>query len=159
MPQLREQDPADRLDSPSISSLLKRLGNETGDLVRAEVALAKLEFRELAGQAARDGVMIGVGLALALVGALALAAWGVLALGELLGGRHGTAALLIGAVCLLAGALLARSAVRRLGQAAAPAETMASLQQNRAWAARELRGLKGQPGADQQSAALGKPAP
>jgi hypothetical protein len=147
-------------DAPSISGLLKRLGNETGELVRAEVALAKLEFRELARQAALDGVKVGAAAALALVGAIALAAGGVLVLGDVLGGRYAVAALLIGLVLLVTGALLARSGIRSMARSAGPGGALTSLRQDGQWAAGELRSLRQelQPGkAQPERAALKKP--
>lgn len=141
----RPADPAavDRRDSdaPSISGLLKRLGNESGELVRAEVALAKLEFRELARQAALDGMKVGAAAALALVGAIALAGAAILGLGDVLDGRYGIAALLVGVVLLVTGALLAWSGARSMARTRAP---VASLREDGQWAAGELRGLRQQ---------------
>jgi len=128
--------------APSISGLLKRLGNETGDLVRAELALAKLEFRELARQAAVDGAKVGAAAALALVGVLALAAAAILALGDALDGRYGLAALAIGIVLLAVGGLLAWSGIRSMAGTRGPAATRATLRQDREWAARELRDFR-----------------
>jgi len=163
MPFVRTEEPAEptaAADAPSFTSLLKRLGSETGELVRAEVALAKLEFKDLAAQTARDGLKVAAALALALVGALAVTAWGVLALGELLGGRHATAALIIGLVFLITGGLLARSAVRSLGRAGESSEAITSLRQNRDWAAGELHDLKAElSGGEAPPTALHKPAP
>ena len=123
----------------SITGLLRRLGNETGELVRAEIALAKLEFRELARQSALDGVKIGAAVALALVGATALVAGGVLALGDVLGGRYALAALGMGIVLLVVGGLLARSGIRSMSRAAGPGGALTSLRQDRQWAAGQLR--------------------
>lgn len=140
-------------DAPSMTGLLKRLGNEAGELVRAEVALAKLEFRELARQTALDGVKVGAAAALALVGVVALVSAGVLALGDLLGGRYALAALLVGLVLLVVGGLLARSGIRSMARAAAPGAALASLKEDRRWAAGELQGLRqelrGQPRPEQ----------
>jgi len=124
--------------APSFSGLLKRLGNETGDLVRAEVALAKLEFRELARQAAMDGAKVGAAAALAMVGVSALAAAAVLALGHALDGRYGLAALAVGLILLAVGAGLAWSGVRSMARTAGPAATIDSLRQDGEWAAQTL---------------------
>jgi len=146
-------------EAPSITGLLKRLGNETGDLVRAEVALAKLEFRELARQAALDGVKVGAAAALAMVGVAALVAAGVLALGDVLGGRYALAAVAVGVVLLVVGGLLARSGIRSMARVAAPGGALTSLKENRRWAAGELQDLRqelrGRP--QPERAALEKP--
>ncbi|NJD09281.1 MAG: hypothetical protein FIB01_02175 [Gemmatimonadetes bacterium] len=132
-------DNGEQADAPSITSLLKRLGNETGDLVRAEVALAKVEFRELARQAALDAVKVGAAGALALVGAMALVASAVLGLGDILGGRYAVAALVVGLVLLVVGGLLARSGIRSMTRASGPGSALTSLREDRQWAAGELR--------------------
>lgn len=136
----------------SITGLLKRLGNETGDLVRAELALAKLEFRELARQAALDGVKLGAAAALAVVGAMAVVAAGVLALGDVLGGRYALAALAVGIVLLVVGGLLARWGIRSMARAAGPGRALTSLRQDRQWAAGQLREFR-------QELQTGKPQP
>jgi hypothetical protein len=128
-------------DTPSITALLKRLGNESGELMRAEIALAKLEFRELARQAAVDGAKVGAAAALALVGGIILGAAGVLALGDALGGHYALAALSLGVLLLGIGALLARSGIRGMSRRSGAGEALDTLKQKGAWAAGELRGL------------------
>ena len=145
MPFTRSADTDPELNSSTgtgIAALLKRLGSETGELVRAEVSLAKLEFRELARQTAREGLKVAAALALALVGVMALTSWGILALGEALGGRFGTAALVIGLMLVVAGTLLAWSGIRAMARSGGPGDTVASLREDRAWAAGELRDLQ-----------------
>lgn len=135
-------DPVTGEDDASIRLLLRRLGTDTETLLRAEVALAKLEFRELARQAALDGAKIGAAVAVAFVGGLAIVAWLVLALGDVLGDSYGIAALLVGIVLVLAGALLARSGMRGLQREKGPKETVATLQEGKQWAQRELQELR-----------------
>jgi len=129
-------------DGLSISSLLKRLGNQAGELVRAEMALAKLELSELARQAAIDGMKVGAAGALALVGAMAIAAAAVLGLGDVLAGRYGLAALIIGLVLLLIGGLLARSGLRSMAGTKVTPGALTSLRQDGQLVAGELRGLR-----------------
>lgn len=137
-------------DDDSIRLLLRRLGSDTESLLRAEVALAKLEFRELAQDAALDGAKIGAAVAVAFVGGLAIVAWLVLALGDVLGDSYGIAALIVGAVLLLTGGLLARSGMKGLKRGKAPRETVESLQKNKEWAERELRQLRSGLSADKK---------
>lgn len=129
-------------DGASIRLLLRRLGSETGDLVRAEIELAKLEVRDVVRQAALDGAKIGAAIALAFVGGLALLAWAILALGDLLGDRHATAALIIGVVLLVVGVLLARAGKKGMERGMRPASTMTSLKEDGRMAAEQLRQMK-----------------
>ena len=130
--EFRDRESETETSEASITELLKRLGRETGELVRAEVSLAKLELREVTRQAALDGAKVGAGAALALVGFLALVAWMILGLGDLLGGRHATAALVVGIVFIAVGALVARSAAKRMSQHS-PAPTAAAIRQDAGW--------------------------
>jgi uncharacterized membrane protein YqjE len=127
---------------PSLGELLRRLTTDTGELVRQEVTLAKTELKEAGATLARDGAKLGVAVGLALAGVLALTAFAILALGNLLD-NHWLAALIVGLLFLAVGGVLAKSAVddvKRRGLA--PQETMASLREDAAWAKHEAREVK-----------------
>lgn len=139
-------------EDATVRTLLRRLGTDTEALLRAEVALAKLEFRDLARQAALDGAKIGAAVAVAFVGILAVVAWLVLALGDLLGDSYGIAALIVGAVLILAGGLLARAGMKGLKRAGPPRATLETLQDSRQWAQQEIQQLRrGAAGAEVES--------
>jgi len=128
---------------PSIGELFKRVTTDTSELVRQEVALAKVEMRQAFATLARDGTTVGIGLGLALVGVLALTAFLIAGLGRLLNDRYWLAALIIGAVFLVVGAVLARNAladIKRRGLT--PDQTAESLRQDAAWAKREAAEVK-----------------
>jgi uncharacterized membrane protein YqjE len=127
---------------PPLGELLKRLTTDAGDLVRAEVALAKTELRETGSALARDGAKVGVAAGLALAGALALTAFLVIALGALLD-NYWLSALIVGVVLLAVGGLLLRSAladVKRRG--VMPAQTAETLREDAQWAKAEARQVK-----------------
>lgn len=135
--------PAPRTDEPQLRELLKQLASEGSDLMRNEMALAKLEMRDMAREVALDSAKLAVSIGLALTGALALLAAAVIGLGHLLGGRFGLSALILGAVMLLVGGLLARGGVAGLkSMPKTPEQTVRSLQQNKDWASRELKEFK-----------------
>src|SRR3954471_22959219 len=67
--------------STSIPTLLKELRDETTTLLRQEVALAKIELKQNATQAAGHGIKILVGGFVAYAGAIVL----LIGLGHLLG--------------------------------------------------------------------------
>lgn len=127
----------------SLGELFKRLTSDTADLVRHEAALAKAELRETGSVLAADGAKIGAAAGLALAGALSLTAFLVLVLGNLFGGAYWLSALIVGAVMLVVGALLARNAVNDVKRRGlAPRQTIATLREDKAWARHEARDLK-----------------
>lgn len=130
---------------PAVGDLLKRLAADSGDLVRSELALAKLEMRDMARELAADSAKVGAALGIALAGGLALLAAAVIGVGSLLGGTGGhyaLSALIIGAVMLVVGGLMARSGVAGLKNPPRPDETLKSVQETKAWAGREAREFK-----------------
>lgn len=126
-----------------ITDLLRRLGDDVSALVRNEVALAKLEIRESVQMLVRDSAKLGVAFTLAWIGALALTAALIIGVAHLIGDRYGVAALIVGVLFLGIGGLLARAGIKGLGSGAlTPAATMATLGENRDWAAQELQELR-----------------
>jgi hypothetical protein len=59
-------------DNRSLIDLLKELSTESGTLVRKEIELAKAEMAEKASTFGRNAAYVGVGVFVALVGAMAL---------------------------------------------------------------------------------------
>ena len=127
---------------PSLGELFTRLTTDTGDLVRQEVALARAEIRQVGATVARDGAKIGVALGLALAGALAITAFLVIALGDLLD-NYWLGALLVGVVLLAVGGFLAKSAVNDVKQRGLmPQQTLSTLREDAAWAKQEAGAVK-----------------
>jgi hypothetical protein len=109
----------------------------------AEKALAKAELRESAVTAVKGVTKLGASLALALAGSIALTAFLVLGLGDLLGGRYWLAALIVGAVELALGVVSARSAMKSMSEAVhKPAEAVESLREDKEWVGREVKELR-----------------
>jgi uncharacterized membrane protein YqjE len=129
-------------EDPGTRDLLKQLAAQGADLVRSEVALAKLELRDMARELARDSAKVGAAIGLALAGALALLAAAIIGLGNLLDGRYALSALILGALLLVVGAVLARAGMAGLKSPPKPEQTVESLQENRDWARREVREFK-----------------
>jgi hypothetical protein len=138
---------------PGVTALLRQLGADTTSLIRSEIALAKLEAQDVARTAAVQGARVGAAIALAAVGGLALIAWLILAAGHLIGDHYATAAALIGILFVAVGGVMARSALRTLRSGAMkPTETIATLQDDKRWAAQQIRELKRElSAADQRS--------
>jgi uncharacterized membrane protein YqjE len=126
-------------DEPQLSELLKRLAGEGTALVRSEISLAKLEMREMAREVVLDSAKLAGAIGLAMVGLLALVTAAIIGLGNLLDGRFGLAALIVGVILLVIGGGLAAAGIKGLKDVSKPEETMRSLQRDRAWAAQEAR--------------------
>lgn len=121
------------LHERSLGELFGELGREVGDLVRAEIALARIELTDRASRLGRDaGMLVAGGLVayagfLVLLGAitLALALWLPLWL----------SALVVAVVVLAVGGLLVKRGLDDLKRAnLAPVRTMATLRQDVEWA-------------------------
>lgn len=129
-------------EEPQLRELLKQLASESSDLMRNEMALAKLEIRDMAREVALDSAKLAAAIGLALAGALALMAAAVIGLGHLLDGQFGLAALIIGALMLLIGGLMARGGIQGLKQMPKAEQTVRSMKTNKEWASREIQDFK-----------------
>jgi uncharacterized membrane protein YqjE len=126
---------------PSFGELVSRLTNQTGVLIRQEISLAKVELRETGTSLARDSAKVGVGVVVAWTGLLALTGALIVGLAQLLN-NYWLAALIVGAVYVLVGWMLARGAMadmRRDGLA--PKETIESLRDDAEWAKEQTRSI------------------
>lgn len=134
------RDETNRTAEPGLTALLRQLGAESTALIRNEIALAKLEAGEVARVAALEGAKVGAAIALAAVGGLAIVAWLILALGDVIGDHYATAALIVGCIFLAVGGFFAKRgiAVLRAG-GLKPAETIETLVEDKRWAAQQLK--------------------
>ncbi|NIR60558.1 MAG: phage holin family protein [Gammaproteobacteria bacterium] len=133
----------DHREQEAFTELLRELADEGTALVRHEVTLAKLELKQTAAAIARDGVRLGIGIGLALVGGLALTAFLILVLGALLDGAYWAGALIVGAVFVLVGGILAWTAMSNLReQEVMPDETIDTLNEDKRWLQREARDFR-----------------
>ena len=125
-----------------IGELLKRFGQDAGTLVKQEITLAKLELRESARSLAKDAGKIGVAAGLALFGGIALLAFVIMGLGDLID-NYWLSALIVSVLLLGAAAVLLRGAMGRMKRnSLAPQETIATLKEDQRWAKREVQDLK-----------------
>lgn len=133
--------PTERGGEPSFGDLVSRLTSQTGALVRQEIALAKVELRETGATLARDSAKVGAGLMVAWAGVLALTAAFIVGLADLFD-NYWLAALIVGAVYVIVGWVLARSAmadVRRRGLA--PTQTVETLREDADWAKEQTKAI------------------
>lgn len=135
------RDPAIR--ERSLGELFRDLSTETSALVSKEIALVKAEARQTGTTLAKDGAKIGVASGLALTGVLALTAFLIAGLGDLLNGKYWLSALIVGVVFLSIGMALVKSAtgdIKRRGQSVR--NTMDTVKDTGTWAKEEARQVK-----------------
>ncbi|HET7275718.1 MAG TPA: phage holin family protein [Longimicrobiaceae bacterium] len=143
-PPVQGGGPVDRAkdEANSLKVLFRRLADDATTLMREEMALAKLEMRREARAITADLVKVGVALGLALLGALAMTAFLILVIGTLLD-AFWAGALIVGAVFLIIGGLMARNATNDLAnRSLKPEDTVETLRDDKRWAKRELQDLK-----------------
>jgi uncharacterized membrane protein YqjE len=133
----------DRDHDASLGELFRRLTSDTTELLRSELELAKAEARETGTRLAKDVSRIGIAAALAFVGTLALSAFLVIGLGNVLGGRFWLSSLLVGVIFAGSGYMMLQGALRDIKEhGVTPEKTIASLRENAQWAKEEAREVK-----------------
>ena len=125
-----------------IGDLFKQIGQDASTLVRQEITLAKLELRESAKGLAQDAGKLGAAAGLGLLGALALVAFVIVGLGDLID-NYWLSALIVAVLLLGGAALLARGALAHMKRnSLAPEETVQTLREDQRWAKREVQNFK-----------------
>ena len=127
---------------PSLGELFRQLTTDTGELIRQEVNLAKVELKQTGATVARDATKIGVAVFVANAGILALTAFLVVGLGAALG-NYWLSALIVAITFLGIGAFLAKNAVADIKRRGiTPRETAATLRDDARWAKEEAQEFK-----------------
>lgn len=124
---------------PSIGELFADLAKETSTLVRQEVALARTELSQKAGEVGKDLGFLAIGGAIAYAGLLAIIAAIVIGLATL-GLPWWISALLVGLVVAGVGYFLVQrglSALKR--ESLAPKQTLDTLKEDAEWAKEQAR--------------------
>jgi hypothetical protein len=123
-----------RKDERSLGELFGDLARDMGALVRQEVQLATTEMTHKASRAAQDVAIIAVGGLVAYAGLLAMLAAVIVGL-AVAGFGWWQAALLVGVVVAIVGALLTQRGIAALKHAdLAPRKTMETLKEDTQWA-------------------------
>jgi len=127
----------------SLGELFRDLSTETSELMSKEIALVKAEARQTGTTLAKDGAKIGMASGLAITGVLALTAFLIAGLGDLLNGKYWLSALIVGVVFLAIGMGLVKSAtadIKRRGQSVR--NTVDTVKDTGTWAKEEARQVK-----------------
>ena len=123
----------------SLGELFAELSRETSELVRQEVALAKVELSDKAARVGKDVGLISVGGALAYAGLLTLIAALVMGLAAA-GLEWWVSALIVGVVAVIAGYLSTQRGLTALKrERVAPTETINTMKENAQWAKGQMR--------------------
>lgn len=139
--ELRDGPPPPASD-PSLGELFRQLTQDSAILIRQEVALAKAELRENMRNVGRSIAMIAVGGALAVIGMLALTAFLVVLLGDLIG-NYWLGALIVGLLFAVIGGVLISTHLNRLRQTdLKPEQSIESLKENKQWLQSEIQEAK-----------------
>ena len=136
-----QRPPENGAGGMGIGPLLASLLQDLQDVVRAEIQLAKTELKEEATAAGRGLATIGAGAVVGLVGFIVL----MLAVAYLLAVwlPLWVAAGIVGLVLLVVAAILLLSGKRALSVAnLKPEQTLESLQEDAAWASRQINSAK-----------------
>ncbi len=130
-------------EESSLGELLKRLSNDTGDLMSQEIALAKAELKESATQIAKGTSKLVVASMFGLTGLIALTAFAIVGLGNVTGGHYDVWALVVGATEMIIAAIAANGARKSMrASELMPAATMQTLREDKSWAQRAAKNLK-----------------
>jgi uncharacterized membrane protein YqjE len=123
----------------SLGELFSDLSQQTAELIRHEMRLAKAELSEKAADVGRHAMMIGAGVAFALAAVVAAAAAITLLLVDA-GLAPWIAALITAAAMAVMAYVLAQSGISAMKKKTiAPVETMHSLKETTQWLKNETR--------------------
>ncbi|MCP3165871.1 phage holin family protein [Myxococcus qinghaiensis] len=125
-----------------LGALVSEFLEQGRHLFRAELTLARAEVRSEARKAAAGGGMLAAGGLVLLLGAMALVAFLVIVLANVM--PLWASALLVTVVLLAAGAGSAMVGVRRLKAVHAPHKTIQTLKEDSQWASTTMRSAKSQ---------------
>lgn len=127
-----------------LGELLRRLGQDASALVRNEIALAKIEMRESVKGYTQNVAKIAVAAGVGLVGVLALTAFLIVGLGDVLD-NYWLSALIVSVLFLATAGIMAKGAINRMKEnSLTPEETVRTLKDDQRWAKHEAQDFKKQ---------------
>ena len=132
----------DSLGEQSLGTIVSEFLEQGRHLLRAEFTLARTEMRSEAKKAAAGGGMLAAGGVVLFLGAMALVAFLVIALAEVM--PLWASALLVTVLLIAAGAGIAAVGAKRLMAVHAPRKTIQTLKEASRWASTTMRSAKSQ---------------
>lgn len=130
------------LEEPSLGELLRRLSTDSSHLMRQQFELAKMELKETGTRWSQAATKLGVALIVALAGGLALTAFLVIGLGDLMD-NYWASSLIVGATLTVTALILIKRALAVVRQDGLGLDdTAGTLRDDAQWAKKELRNFK-----------------
>jgi uncharacterized membrane protein YqjE len=127
----------------SVGELFRQLTTDSSHLVRQELNLAKTELKETGARLGQAGAKLGVAIGVAIPGLLALTAFLVIGLGDLMN-NYWLSALIVGIAFIGIASLLAKRATATLREGMGVPETIGTLREDAQWAKEEAQAFKRQ---------------
>lgn len=128
----------------SVGDLFRQLTTDSSHLIRQEINLAKIELKETGARLGRAGTKLGIAIGVAIPGLLALAAFLVIGLGDLMNENYWLSALIVGIAFIGIAATLAKRATATLREGIGFPETVGTLREDTQWAKEEAQAFKRQ---------------
>ena len=129
----------------SIGELFRQLTTDSSHLVRQEINLAKTELRETASRLGQAGTKLGIAIGMAIPGLLAVTAFLVIGLGDLMNENYWLSALIVGLAFIGIAAILAKRAKALISERPIGVpETAGTLREDARWAKQEAQAFKRQ---------------
>ena len=131
-----------------VTELLKNLISETGELVRSEANVIKLELQESTRALMLDGIKIAVYSGVALLGVLSLVAFLIIALGQLIEGGAAPvtgfwiSALIVGLIFTIGGGVMAAKHAKQISKEIGLPKTKTEFEKDKHLIKRELYKMK-----------------
>ena len=130
------------LDEPSIGELFRRLTTDSSHLVQQQFELAKTELKETGTRLSQSATQVGIAAGVGLCGAMAITAFLVIGLGDLIN-NYTISALVVGVVFCVMAAVLAKRAVAIMRKPdVGLRDTAATLRDDARWAKQEIKEFK-----------------
>ena len=129
-------------DGISVGQLFKQLGSDSTHLIQQEMALAKAELRQTTSRFGQAATKLGIAAGVAIPGLMAITAFLVIAIGDLLNENYWLGALIVGVAFLMTAVVLGKRAMRLLQDGVGAPETMATLREDAQWAKEEGQAFK-----------------
>lgn len=126
----------------SVGDLFRRLTADSSHLIRQEINLAKVELKETGTRVGQAGAKLGIAVGVAIPGLLALTAFLVIGLGDLMNENYWLSALIVGLAFLGIAAVLAKRARAALSEGIGVPETVGTLREDAQWAKEEAQAFK-----------------
>lgn len=128
----------------SVKELFRQLTTDSSHLVRQEIKLAKTELKETGSRLGQAGAKLGIAIGVAIPGLLALTAFLIVGLGDLMNENYWLSALIVGLAFLGIAAVLVKRAKATLKEGVGVPETAGTLREDAQWAKEEAREFKRQ---------------